>query len=446
MTVLSIRKGIPMPERIRISIVIPMYNEEEVIAETYRRLREVMLQQPEPFELVFVNDGSRDRTAEIIREIASFDRTVRLIDFSRNFGHQVAISAGMDYALGDAVVVIDADLQDPPSVILQMIEKWKEGYDVVYGRRLKRKGETLFKKTTAKMFYRLLKSMTTVDIPVDTGDFRLIDRKVCDVLRSLKEKNRYVRGLVSWAGFKQTAVEYVREERFAGETKYPLKKMLRFAADGITSFSYKPLRLATYLGMTVSVGSFLYLIIVIAQKLFTNSTQEGWASTVAILLFFNGIMLMLMGIIGEYIGRIYDETKDRPLYIVREASGYPADHRSEARTDIRVGSGVQPRRETEEREELDQAEQSRSGEEGGAVGASSAQPVIPRLDPEAERRARMESLVGKLPQERLLNYGAGTGLEAAALDEEWPDQNGYRSESSEMRGTKPGPGETGSSE
>lgn len=318
------RKGIAMSERIRYSIVVPMYNEEEVIAETYKRLSEVMQRQPETYELVFVNDGSRDRTTSIVREIAAQDSALRLIDFSRNFGHQVAISAGMDYAVGDAVVVIDADLQDPPEVILQMIDKWKEGYDVVYGKRLKRKGETFFKKITAKVFYRVLRSMTTVDMPVDAGDFRLIDRKVCDVLRSLKEKNRYVRGLVSWVGFKQASVEYVREERFAGETKYPLKKMIRFALDGITSFSNKPLKLATYLGLVVSAGSFIYLVIVILQKLFTDNAQIGWTSTVAIVLFFNGLMLMLMGVIGEYIGRIYEETKERPLYIVREASGYAA--------------------------------------------------------------------------------------------------------------------------
>jgi len=436
-----------MSERVRISIVIPMYNEEEVIAETYRRLRETMLQQPEAFELVFVNDGSRDRTVEIIREIAGRDRTVRLIDFSRNFGHQIAISAGMDFALGDAVVVIDADLQDPPSVILQMIEKWKEGYDVVYGRRLKRKGETAFKKLTAKMFYRLLRSMTTVDIPVDTGDFRLIDRRVCDVLRSLKEKNRYVRGLVSWVGFKQTAVEYVREERFAGETKYPLKKMISFAADGITSFSYKPLKLAIYLGMAVSVGSFIYLIIVIFQKLFTDSTQTGWASTVAILLFFNGIMLMLMGIIGEYIGRIYDETKDRPLYIVQEATGYPADYRSAARVDIRVGGGVQPRQGNEETEELPPFVSPRSGEEGGAAAKGAlVQAAAEPVNPQEERRARMESLVGKLPQERLLNYGAGTRFEAAAREEKGAPSAGWEADFVPGKGYGAGTGEEGDSE
>ena len=307
---------------IKYSIVVPMYNEEEVIEETYKRLTETMRTTNEEYELVFVNDGSRDRTMEIVSRICEQDKHVRLINFSRNFGHQIAITAGLDYAQGQAIVVIDADLQDPPRVILEMIQKWKEGYDVVYGKRIKRKGETWFKKATAAMFYRLLRSMTTVDIPLDTGDFRLIDRKVADALRGLKEKNRFVRGLVSWVGFRQTSVEYVREERWAGETKYPLSKMLKFAMDGITSFSVKPLRLATYIGFALSICSFLYLMVVLFQALFTDTTQPGWASTVAINLFFNGIMLILLGIIGEYIGRIYDESKDRPLYIVREVIGF----------------------------------------------------------------------------------------------------------------------------
>lgn len=304
------------------SIIVPMYNEEEVIEETYKRLREVMDRAQEPYELVFVNDGSRDRTVEIVSRLSLEDSHVRLIQFSRNFGHQIAITAGMDYAEGQAIVVIDADLQDPPEVILDMIAKWKEGYDVVYGKRLKRKGETFFKKTTALFFYRLLRSLTSVDIPVDTGDFRLIDRKVADVLRGLKEKNRFVRGLVSWVGFRQTSVEYVREERWAGETKYPLKKMLRFAMDAITSFSHKPLRIATYIGFALSGVSFIYLLVVLIQALFTKTTTQGWASIVAINLFFNGIVLILLGVIGEYIGRIYDESKDRPLYIVQEVKGY----------------------------------------------------------------------------------------------------------------------------
>lgn len=307
---------------VKYSIIVPMFNEEEVIEFTYDRLKQVMDGTEEPYELIFVNDGSHDRTVELITMICNFDPSVRLINFSRNFGHQIAISAGMDYAQGEAIVVIDADLQDPPEVILEMIAKWKEGYEVVYGKRLKRKGETLFKKVTAKIFYRTMRIMTNVDIPVDTGDFRLIDRKVCDVLRGLKEKNRFVRGLVSWIGFRQTMVEYEREERFAGETKYPLKKMISFAVDGITSFSHKPLKIATYVGFTLSIGSFIYLIVVIFQKLFTGSTVAGWASIVAVNLLFNGIILMLLGLIGEYIGRIYDESKNRPLYIVREVQGY----------------------------------------------------------------------------------------------------------------------------
>ncbi len=307
---------------IRYSIVVPVYNEELVVEESYKRLKQVMDSTNEPYELIFVNDGSRDKTAELVSSLCDRDKNVRLINFSRNFGHQTAITAGMDNSSGQAVVVIDADLQDPPEVILDMIAKWKEGYDVVYGQRLKRKGETFFKKITAKLFYRLLSSMTSVDIPVDTGDFRLIDRKVCDVMSSLTEKNRYVRGLVSWVGFKQTAVTYVRDERFAGETKYPLKKMLKFAMDGITTFSYKPLKISTYVGFLVSILSFIYLIVVLCLKLFTDTTVSGWASTLAVSLIFNGVILMMLGIIGEYIGRIYDETKNRPLYIIREKKGF----------------------------------------------------------------------------------------------------------------------------
>ncbi|WP_082967309.1 glycosyltransferase family 2 protein [Paenibacillus oryzae] len=324
------------------SVIVPMYNEELVIEHTYERLKETMDEAGEPYELIFVNDGSKDRTVELVNLIAECDPNVRLVDFSRNFGHQIAISAGMDYAKGDAVVVIDADLQDPPSVILAMIEKWKEGYEVVYGRRLKRKGETLFKKLTAKAFYRLLRSMTNVDIPLDTGDFRLIDRKVCDVLRGLKEKNRFVRGLISWIGFRQTSVEYVREERFAGETKYPLKKMISFALDGITSFSYKPLKIATYLGFLLSLSSFVYLLIVLYQGFFTDTTTPGWATIVVLNLLFNGIILILLGVIGEYIGRIYDESKDRPLYIVREAKGFQATSDNAAAADKEADSNNGP--------------------------------------------------------------------------------------------------------
>lgn len=304
------------------SVIVPMFNEEEVILHTYNRLKRVMDVSGEEYELIFVNDGSKDRTAEIVEKICIQDDRVRLIQFSRNFGHQIAISAGMDYAAGQSIVIIDADLQDPPEVILEMLDKWREGYEVVYGTRTKRKGESFFKKTTALLFYRLLGKLTQVDIPLDTGDFRLIDRKVCDVLKGLKEKNRFVRGLVGWAGFRQTRVEYVREERFAGITKYPLRKMLRFAADGITSFSHKPLKIASYIGFILSFTSFIYLFVVLLQKWLELGTVPGWASIVAINLFFNGIVLMLLGVMGEYIGRIYDETKDRPLYIVREKMGF----------------------------------------------------------------------------------------------------------------------------
>ncbi|MEW4282918.1 glycosyltransferase family 2 protein [Priestia koreensis] len=310
-----------MKKHVRYSIVIPVYNEEAVIHETYRRLKSVMNSTKEAYELLFVNDGSRDQTAAILKEYSDGDESVKLIDFSRNFGHQIAITAGMDYARGEAIVVIDADLQDPPELILEMIEKWKEGYDVVYAKRVQRKGETFFKKQTAALFYRILRASTDVDIPVDTGDFRLIDRRVCEEMKGIQEKNRFVRGLVSWVGFKQTAVEYIRDERLAGETKYPLKKMLKLSLDGLTTFSYKPLKLATYTGSLLSLAGFIYMFIVLYQKLFTDSTVEGWASLIVIQLFFSGIVLILLGIVGEYIGRIYDETKNRPLYIVRECYG-----------------------------------------------------------------------------------------------------------------------------
>lgn len=314
-----------MSEKVLCSVVIPVYNEELVVEETCKRLKAVMDSTAKSYELIFVNDGSRDKTAAIVSQLCEADSTLKFIDFSRNFGHQLAITAGMDYATGDCIVVIDADLQDPPEVIPEMIKKWSEGYDVVYGKRIKRKGETLFKKVTAKFFYRFLKSMTDVDIPVDAGDFRLIDRKVCDALKSMNEKSRYIRGIISWLGFRQAGVEYVRDKRFAGETKYPLKKMLKFAFDAITSFSYKPLKLASYAGMVISALSFIYLLVVLYQRIFTDSTTAGWASTLAVSLFFNGIVLIILGIIGEYIGRIYDEVKGRPLYIVRETKNMDED-------------------------------------------------------------------------------------------------------------------------
>lgn len=311
--------------KIMYSIVIPLFNEELVVNETYKRVRTIMDSTGEPYEIIFVNDGSRDGTLGKVREIAKMDRNICLISFSRNFGHQSAITAGMDYSKGQAVIVIDADLQDPPEVMLKMIDKWKEGYEVVYGLRIKRKGETFFKKVTAKVYYRILNKLTDVDIPVDVGDFRLIDRKVCDALKKLPERNRYVRGLISWLGFRQTGVEFVREERLAGETKYPFRKMIKLALDGITSFSYKPLKLASYIGAAISAIGFLYLLVVIFQKLFTDTTVQGWASLIAITLFFNGIILLILGIIGEYIRRIYDEAKGRPAYIISEMINFDED-------------------------------------------------------------------------------------------------------------------------
>ena len=308
-----------MENNVVCSVVIPVYNEEEVVNECYSRIKKVMDSTNEKYEIIFVNDGSKDNTRQMLKEICRVNGNVKLIDFSRNFGHQSAITAGMNYSIGQAVVVIDADLQDPPEVILRMLEKWREGYQVVYGKRLKREGESIFKKATAKVFYRILARLTEFDIPVDAGDFRLIDRKVCDALNKMDEKNRYVRGIISWLGFNTTYVEFVREKRYAGKTKYPFRKMLKFATDAVVSFSYKPLRITSYLGMALSGVSFIYLIIALFLKLFNViDTVQGWMSIVAISLFFNGIVLLVLGMMGEYIGRIYDEVKARPLYVVNE--------------------------------------------------------------------------------------------------------------------------------
>lgn len=306
-------------ESIVCSVIVPMFNEEEVLGETCRRLRQVMDSSGEAYEIIFINDGSRDKTAEMLRAVCLEDPRMKLIDFSRNFGHQTAITAGMDFAGGQCMVIIDGDLQDPPELIPSMIASWRTGYDIVYGKRTSRQGDSFFKKITAKSFYRILRAVTDVDIPVDTGDFRLIDRSVADALKQLPERNRYVRGLMSWVGFKQTAIEFERSERFAGTTKYPLRKMLKLAMDGIMSFSFKPLKIASWLGSIISAGSFLYLISVLIQRLFMpDSAQPGWASLIAATLFLNGITLLILGIMGEYIGRIYDEVKNRPLYILRD--------------------------------------------------------------------------------------------------------------------------------
>jgi polyisoprenyl-phosphate glycosyltransferase len=302
-----------------LSVIVPLYNEELVIRQMHDTLTSVLTRNHLDYELIFVNDGSRDRTLTIAQEICSRDNRLRLISFSRNFGHQLAITAGMDKAAGEVVVIIDADLQDPPEVIIEMIQKWREGYQVVYGVRKARKGESLFKRATAALFYRLLRVMTAVDIPTDTGDFRLMDRKVVEHLKRMRERSRFVRGMVSWVGFKQGNVEYIRESRLAGETKYPFKKMLRFALDGIFSFSQIPLKFSSALGFLCSIVSFALMLFVLGQKYFYPQTVvQGWTSLFVACLFLGGIQLIAIGILGEYVGRIYDEIKARPLYIVEE--------------------------------------------------------------------------------------------------------------------------------
>jgi glycosyltransferase involved in cell wall biosynthesis len=308
--------------KIHYSIVAPCYNEEGNIRELYHRIREVMDQTGESWELVLINDGSRDRTPELMRELHELDPRVHYLDFARNFGHQIAVTAGMDYAQGEAIILIDSDLQDPPELILEMIEKWKEGFKVVYAIRSERKGETWFKLFTAKLFYRLIYRITDVDIPLDTGDFRLMDRQVVDTMKRMRERHRFIRGMTSWVGFKQTGVYYVRQERFAGETGYPLRKMLKFASDAITGFSYFPLQLATYMGFIVAALSGVGMIGVILARLIGQQAFLGQATTLVMVLFLGGIQLISLGIIGEYLGRIYDEVKDRPLYVVNQAVGF----------------------------------------------------------------------------------------------------------------------------
>jgi dolichol-phosphate mannosyltransferase len=302
------------------SIIAPIYNEFENIPELYKRVSEVMDTTGEPWEFILVDDGCTDGSSDRIRELAAKDERVRPVIFARNFGHQIAVTAGMDYSRGDAVVIIDADLQDPPEVILELAKKWKEGYEVVYAVRAEREGETKFKLWTASLFYRLIYRITDVKIPLDTGDFRLIDRKVVNVMTSMREKHRFLRGMGAWVGFKQVGVEYKRAARFSGETKYPFKKMLKLAINAITGFSYFPLQLATYFGFISAGLAILAIPVIIALRL-AGATHffEGQTTTLIAVLFLGGVQLISLGILGEYIGRIYDEAKGRPLYIVREA-------------------------------------------------------------------------------------------------------------------------------
>ena len=307
----------------KISLVIPCYNEEEVIGETMKRLKAFCSELVNlHVELIFVDDGSRDRTRELLKSYAAEDSRIRLIGFARNFGHQIAITAGIDAACGDAVVLIDADLQDPPEVVHEMIGKWREGYDVVYGIRIGRPGESAFKLATARGFYRLLNRLSDVSIPLDTGDFRLMSRHVVDTLRAMPERDRFVRGMVSWVGFKQTALPYKRAERFAGKSKYPLRKMLHFAVDGILSFSTKPLQISIALGIASALIALMGIMYVIFLRIFTNIWAPGWTAQMTAVLFIGGVQLVSIGILGEYIGRIYNEVKNCPLYVASEYVGF----------------------------------------------------------------------------------------------------------------------------
>jgi polyisoprenyl-phosphate glycosyltransferase len=308
-----------------ISIIVPCYNEQDVFPETYKRLTETFSQLDASkynYEIIFVNDGSRDNTLHQIQEAIKHDRHIKGINFSRNFGHQIAITAGLDNCKGDAAVVIDADLQDPPAVILDMVKKWEEGFDVVYGKRRERAGESTFKLLTAKWFYRFINRLSDVDIPLDTGDFRLMDRNALNQFLSMRESYRFVRGMIAWIGFNQASVEYDREVRFAGSTKYPLKKMVRLASDAILSFSTTPLKIASFVGFITSIIAFVGIIYSLYMRLFTDNFVEGWTLLMISILLIGGIILLVLGIIGEYVGRIYGEIKQRPLYIIKEKIGY----------------------------------------------------------------------------------------------------------------------------
>lgn len=303
----------------KISIIAPIYNEAGNLPELYARVKVVLDSTGDSWELVLVDDGSTDGSTDMIRSLSEDDPRVRPVIFARNFGHQLAVTAGLDFSRGDAVVIIDADLQDPPEVILDLVAKWREGYEVVYAVRLEREGESWFKEVTASLFYRLIYRITDVDIPLDSGDFRLLDRKVVDVINQMRERHRFLRGMSVWVGFKQIGVEYKRAARFSGETKYPLKKMVKFASDAVTSFSYLPLQVAMYLGFIAATLSILAIPVVIILRASGSQAFFGQATALIAVLFLGGVQLISLGILGEYMGRLYDQAKGRPLYIVREA-------------------------------------------------------------------------------------------------------------------------------
>ncbi|MCW5682605.1 MAG: glycosyltransferase family 2 protein [Xanthobacteraceae bacterium] len=327
---------IPNPtEGVRYSLVIPVYNEEAVLPLLLHRLNTLLAQLDAKAEAIFVDDGSRDTSSIILEAKAKDDPRIRFIRLSRNFGHQIAITAGMDVAAGDAIIVMDADLQDPPEVILEMIARWKEGYDIVQARRLSRDGESAFKKKTAAIFYRLLGKLSSIDIPRDVGDFRLIDRKVLEAFREMPERDRFVRGMFAWLGFKQTEVAFHRPARAAGETKYPFWKMVRLAVNGVVSFSDAPLKAAIWCGAAVSALAVLYGVYSIFAGLFSDSVVRGWTSTVVIVSFLCGLNMLLTGMVGLYVGRIHAEVKRRPLYVVAKKVGFRAEEKA-SRDDVRA--------------------------------------------------------------------------------------------------------------
>ncbi len=308
-----------------VSIIIPCYNEEPVIQETKTRLDAFTMKHSDyDFELIFVDDGSRDGTCHLLSVMAQTDHRVKIIRLARNFGHQVAITAGIDMANGEGVVVIDTDLQDPPELIAAMISKWREGFDVVYAQRVERRGESRFKIATANLFYKLINYLSDIPIPQNVGDFRFMSRRAVDALKAMPERDRFVRGMVSWIGFKQTSIQFVREKRFAGETKYPLRKMLRFAADGVLSFSIKPLQFSVIFAGCGSFAAILIMIYAIVLRLFSNTWVPGWAAIIVAILFLGSVQLICIGVLGEYIGRIYMESKRRPLYIISDYIGKDA--------------------------------------------------------------------------------------------------------------------------
>jgi dolichol-phosphate mannosyltransferase len=307
-----------VPGSVFLSVILPVFNEEEVLPLIYERLKSVLKGIRKDYEIIFIDDGSQDASLSLLENLAQNDSKIKLISLSRNFGHQIAITAGYDHCVGEYVVVMDCDLQDPPELIPQLIERAQEGYDVVYAVRKKREAETWFKKLTAALFYRLFSVLTKINMPLDAGDFRLVNRKVALSIRQCREKNRFIRGMVSWTGFKQTGVFYDRQGRQGGKTKFSVLKMLRFCFDGITSFSTIPLKLASLLGIVISTASFLLGLYFISIKLFTDKLVLGWASLFVGVLFLGGIQLIFLGIIGEYLGRIYDEVKQRPLYFINK--------------------------------------------------------------------------------------------------------------------------------